>query len=128
MLTRFITLCSLLVITQLQAQIIISEFLADNVSGIKDENDSRQDWIELYNSSSSTVSVSGWWLTDKTTNTALWQFPNVSIPAMAPCSYGPRAKIGVSLASRCIPTLALRKAANISASTNPMPPPGNQSW
>ena len=81
MLTRFITLCSLLVITQLQAQIIISEFLADNVSGIKDENDSRQDWIELYNSSSSTVSVSGWWLTDKTTNTALWQFPNVSIPA-----------------------------------------------
>lgn len=81
MLTRFIILCSLLVITQLQAQIIISEFLADNVSGIKDENDSRQDWIELYNSSSSTVSVSGWWLTDKTTNTALWQFPNVSIPA-----------------------------------------------
>jgi hypothetical protein len=78
---RLISLLILLLSPPLQAQIVISEFLAENVSGIKDENDSRQDWIELYNSSASTVSVSGWWLTDKTTNTALWQFPNISIPA-----------------------------------------------
>lgn len=81
MFPRLISLCSLLAISQLQAQIVVSEFLADNVSGIKDENDSRQDWIELYNSSASTVNISAWWLTDKSTNTALWQFPNVSIPA-----------------------------------------------
>ena len=81
MLHRLILLLSLLLSPAIQAQIVISEFLAENVSGIKDENDSRQDWIELHNSSSITVSISGWWLTDKTTNTALWQFPNVSMPA-----------------------------------------------
>lgn len=78
---RLLCLVLLLFSTKLQAQVIISEFLSDNISGIKDENDSRQDWIELYNTSASAVNLSGWWLTDKSTNTALWQFPNISIPA-----------------------------------------------
>lgn len=66
---------------QLHAQVRISEFLADNVSGIQDENGTRQDWIELSNSGSTAVSVDGWWLTDKVTNPAQWRLPAVSIPA-----------------------------------------------
>jgi hypothetical protein len=64
-----------------QGGIIVSEFLADNVTGAEDENDSRQDWVELYNSGVDTVSLNGWWLSDDATNKAKWQFPNVSIAA-----------------------------------------------
>lgn len=74
--------CLLLILSPLaHAQVVISEFLADNVTGLKDENDSRQDWIELHNSGASSVNLSGWWLTDKLSNTAQWQFPNVDIAA-----------------------------------------------
>lgn len=62
-----------------QGGILISEFLADNITGAEDENDSRQDWIELYNTGSEAVSLNGWWLSDDATNKAKWQFPNVSI-------------------------------------------------
>ncbi len=61
--------------------VVISEFLADNESGIADEDGDRQDWIELYNSGGSAVSLDGWWLTDKTNNVTQWRIPNVSIPA-----------------------------------------------
>ena len=61
--------------------VVISEFLADNANGIKDENDTRQDWIELYNDGAETVSLNGWWLTDSSSNLAKWEFPNVSIAA-----------------------------------------------
>ncbi len=71
----------LLALAGLKADVIISEFLADNINGIKDENDSHQDWIELYNPGAAAVSLDGWWLTDNLGQTARWQFPNVSIPA-----------------------------------------------
>ena len=65
----------------LQADVMISEFLADNVTGLKDEDDTRQDWIELYNSGSAAVSLDGWWLTDNAAQPMKWEFPSVSIPA-----------------------------------------------
>lgn len=65
----------------LQADVMISEFLADNVTGLKDEDDTRQDWIELYNSGSAAVSLDGWWLTDNAAQLMKWEFPSVSIPA-----------------------------------------------
>jgi hypothetical protein len=71
----------LLALTGLRADVTISEFLADNVNGIKDENDSRQDWIELHNPGAAAVDLDGWWLTDNLGQPAKWRFPNVSIPA-----------------------------------------------
>ena len=62
-----------------RGDIVISEFLADNVTGLKDENDTRQDWIELYNSGNTTENLAGWWLNDDATNKFKWEFPNVSI-------------------------------------------------
>ena len=78
MLFRFLVLL-LIACGTCHGGIIVSEFLADNVTGLKDEDDSRQDWIELYNTGAETVSLSGWWLSDDATNKAKWMFPNVSI-------------------------------------------------
>jgi len=63
------------------AAVCISELLADNENGIKDEDDTRQDWIELYNSGAEAVNLDGWWLTDKASNTTEWRIPNVTIAA-----------------------------------------------
>lgn len=72
---------SCLATANLRANVIISELLADNLTGIEDENDTRQDWIELYNSGAAAVSLNGWWITDNAALPTKWQFPNVSIPA-----------------------------------------------
>src|SRR5262245_40962799 len=65
----------------LQAVPIISEFLADNDGGLKDEDGEDQDWIEIYNPDTSPVSMAGWRLTDDPADLSKWVFPNVSIPA-----------------------------------------------
>jgi hypothetical protein len=62
-----------------QGGIVISEFLADNSSGIKDEDGDRSDWIELYNNGSEAVSLEGWWLTDDATKMTKWRIPAVTI-------------------------------------------------
>ncbi len=66
------------------AQVRINEFMADNQNGIRDEDSSRQDWIELYNGAATPVNVSGWYLTDNASALRGWQFPTdppVEIPA-----------------------------------------------
>lgn len=59
--------------------IVISEFMSSNASGIKDDDASRSDWIELYNMSSAVASLSGWSLTDNSNKLTRWRFPAVSI-------------------------------------------------
>lgn len=77
---NFITPFLLLLLCGLcRGEVIIAEFLADNVTGIKDENDTRQDWIKLYNSGPASVSLAGWWLSDDAGNKLKWEFPNISI-------------------------------------------------
>src|SRR5689334_21385246 len=43
---------------------IISEFLAQNNSGLTDENGDRGDWIELYNPTAADINLDGYYLTD----------------------------------------------------------------
>lgn len=45
----------------------INEFMADNVTIIKDPSDEYEDWIELYNPTESTVLLTGMYLTDSKT-------------------------------------------------------------
>src|SRR5688572_31403331 len=59
----------------------ISEFLADNTTGLSDEDGSRGDWIELTNTGVAAVNLSGWWLSDSAGNKTKWPFPAVSISA-----------------------------------------------
>ncbi len=57
----------------------INEIAAANVNGLRDEDNEVQDWVELYNTSASTVSLAGWTLSDDENEPAKWTFPPVSI-------------------------------------------------
>ena len=63
------------------AVVVISEFMADNDNGIKDDDGSRSDWIELSNYGSSSALLDGWFLTDSTNNPTKWRIPAVRIAA-----------------------------------------------
>lgn len=55
---------------------VISEFMADNVSGLKDDDGVRSDWIEIFNPGPLALSLEGWFLTDSITNLTQWRFPS----------------------------------------------------
>jgi hypothetical protein len=59
--------------------VVISEFMASNNSTLADEDGAYSDWIELYNSSTNTVNLGGWHLTDRATNLTHWQFPATNL-------------------------------------------------
>lgn len=51
----------------------INEFVAQNDTGLEDNTSSTSDWIELYNTSNSTVNLNGWVIAD---GTELFAFDN----------------------------------------------------
>ena len=59
--------------------LVINEFLAVNNSILADENGDFSDWIEIYNGSTNTVDLDGWFLTDNADNLDKWRIPNVSL-------------------------------------------------
>lgn len=63
------------------AQVVISEFMAANHKTLLDGDGNYSDWIELYNTGSSSVDLTGWYLSDSVTNLTQWAFPSVSIAA-----------------------------------------------
>lgn len=58
---------------------IISEFLANNGGGLSDEDGETSDWIEIYNSTSSSLNLNGYYLTDDPLFLTKWSFPSVSL-------------------------------------------------
>src|SRR5882672_11184408 len=62
------------------ATVIISEFVASNSSGLTDEDGDHSDWIELFNTSASTVNLNGWYLTDNASNLTKWRLPATNLP------------------------------------------------
>ena len=83
----FILFCNLL---HLSAQVKINEYSCSNVSGPTDAYGQREDWIELYNTTATTIDLTGWYLSDKASNLTKWLIPSGSINAngfkMAYCS------------------------------------------
>lgn len=76
----------ILLLTQINGEnsssIIITEFLASNSSIFADGNGKYSDWIELYNPTSSSISLSGCYLTDEADKLTKWMFPSsASVPA-----------------------------------------------
>src|SRR5687768_5915976 len=57
-----------------KANPVISEFMADNVTGIKDEDDIIRDWIEIHNPTSAPIDLTNWKLADSGN---VWVFPAV---------------------------------------------------
>ena len=63
------------------AEPVISEFMASNLTTIKDGHDKYEDWIEIWNPDPTPVDLAGWRLTDSSTNLAKFVFPSYTIPA-----------------------------------------------
>jgi hypothetical protein len=60
--------------------VVINEWMASNTSTLPDPVDGQyDDWFELYNSSASTVDLSGYYLTDNLTNKTAWTIPSGTI-------------------------------------------------
>jgi hypothetical protein len=64
-----------------RAQVVISEFMASNISVLQDEDLEYPDWIELHNTGPSTVNLAGWHLTDTAANLTRWTLPATNLPA-----------------------------------------------
>ena len=57
----------------------IDEFMASNKATLVDEDGDRSDWIEIYNPGTTAINLSGWHLTNQSTNLVQWQFPDVTL-------------------------------------------------
>ncbi|MAJ90077.1 MAG: hypothetical protein CMD08_02255 [Flavobacteriales bacterium] len=60
----------------LSGQIVINEYTAANYDSHDDNYGEDEDWIGLYNTSSSGIDINGWFLTDRPTNPTKWTVPN----------------------------------------------------
>ena len=65
----------------LRADIIITEFMADNDSLLADEDGDFSDWVELYNSGTDSVDLGGWYLADDSAALSEWMFPALVLEA-----------------------------------------------
>ncbi|MES2469175.1 MAG: lamin tail domain-containing protein [Verrucomicrobiota bacterium] len=65
----------------LQAEIVITELMADNTRTLPDSDGAYHDWIEIYNNGSSGVDLEGWALTDDALAPGKWVFPAVTLAA-----------------------------------------------
>ena len=52
---------------------VISEFLADNVAGLADEDGAHSDWVELHNPDAAALNLDGWFLTDNAGSPLKWR-------------------------------------------------------
>ena len=53
----------------------INEIQPNNLTGIADNGGDRDPWVELYNSGTNTIDLTGWYLADNYTNLTRWAFP-----------------------------------------------------
>lgn len=59
--------------------IVINELMASNSSTVRDEYDEFDDWVELYNTTSDSISLVGYYLSDDDNDLTKWPLPNVTI-------------------------------------------------
>lgn len=65
----------------LRSDVVISELVANNQSGLFDFFDNDSDWFEIHNRESSHVNLEGWHVTDDLANLTKWQVPVTTILA-----------------------------------------------
>jgi hypothetical protein len=58
-------------------RLAISEILAANGTGLRDEDGDAEDWIEILNHSADAVDLAGWSLSDERNKPGMWVFPSV---------------------------------------------------
>lgn len=67
------------------AQVLFNEVCSDNQSILQDQDGDYSDWIELYNSGSSSLDLQGYRISDQADISEAWVFPSLDLP---PQSYG----------------------------------------
>lgn len=68
-----------LALAETLTNVTISEFLTDNDDGIVDEDNDREDWIEIWNTSGVAGDLGGWYLTDDPTVLTKWELPAIEM-------------------------------------------------
>ena len=63
----------------LSTDLMITEFVARNEDGLRDQDGDRHDWIEIFNASDAAVDLDGSYLTDDAGELTKWQFPAISL-------------------------------------------------
>ncbi|MBN2128480.1 MAG: CotH kinase family protein, partial [Sedimentisphaerales bacterium] len=64
----------------LAANPIVSEFLASNEAGLRDQDGDTPDWVEIHNPTEDLIDLDGWYLTDDVNDLEKWEFPAVQLP------------------------------------------------
>jgi hypothetical protein len=62
-----------------QTSVAITEFLAKNRTTLPDGTGQFSDWLELHNSGTEPIDLTGWFLTDDAENLTKWEFPDATI-------------------------------------------------
>lgn len=78
------SLLSLLLLTltfSVTSQVIINEYSCSNMTGVTDAYGEREDWVELHNPTATAVDLTGYFLSNKSTNLFKWVIPSGTIPA-----------------------------------------------
>ena len=63
-----------------QGDLVINEVMSNNISTVTDNSGKYEDWIELYNTTSSPISTNGLFITDTLAYFHKWNLPNHIIP------------------------------------------------
>lgn len=58
-----------------EGDLVINELMASNISTVTDQDSEYEDWIELYNNSSKTLSLDNLYLSDNFSDLTTWRFP-----------------------------------------------------
>ena len=64
-----------MLIRSVSAQIVVNEYSCSNLNQFPDNYDKHEDWIELYNTSETPVSLAGYFLSDDEDEPKKWPFP-----------------------------------------------------
>lgn len=59
----------------------INEVVSSNLKSLNDEDGDKSDWIEVYNSSSNSIEIGNYYLSDNGNNILKWKLPNISLQA-----------------------------------------------
>jgi len=60
----------------LDAEPLITEFMAINSGTLADEDGDSSDWLEIHNAGDAAVNLDGWHLTDDQSDLTRWEFPS----------------------------------------------------
>lgn len=63
------------------SNVVIEELVADNADGLEDEDTDHSDWLELYNGTATSKTITGWYLSDDAAALTKYPCPAITIPS-----------------------------------------------